>query len=526
MPAPTVLIASDALEAEAVRAVVEEIGLRAVIVDRASSLASMLETESPSLLVLSDRLLRGQRDLLARTRAQETVRLPVIVLGALDEDQARSRGADAVVARPLDWERLREKLIACCGGEPANDEARAQDDFGVPTRASTEVIPERAPMVDAVEGPDPWAPMEEMADYETVRFQRTEIPALNDAAVPFPDAAEVTIEDALGDIDLEQLDAEPSLAADLEKGENVVDEAFLPPGPQLTPPPLDLIAADTPLGRLAASVHLTPLPERGPALVSTGESIQDLPTAGDLGELTLGHLMGRIYRTGFTGCLELWRGGDEGVAGREMFFDGGFPVAATSSLPGDSLVELLWRTGRIGREGRARIQQAARSQQEVGEALVAAGIIRHDELPALSRLHAEEIIYSCFAWERCRFRLGPEVAGPGGRVFIAIHPYALVLEGTRRRFSLARLVEVVGPPDVRLEGLASLRSTLAELQLAPAERQAVGRLERGPCTISELGGGIEQRAVYALVHALLMLEAVRPVRRQPALPSHRSADGG
>ena len=286
-----------------------------------------------------------------------------------------------------------------------------------------------------------------------------------------------------------------------------VDEAIPDPLAWSKPPPLPVAldvdtlgASALPRIELELGIDTSGPPEPGIAV--------ELPDTGDLDEIGVAALLGRIHRAGFTGRLGL----TQGVGERSLFFDSGLPVGAFSTLTQDNIGELLWREGRLTRVDQSRTAAAAlASGRPFGEALVALGLFARGELPAALKRHVEEMVYACFAWDGGRFKLGPEVPPGDARVRVATHPYALVVEGVRRRVGLDRLVEKVGPPHTRLHALPRLEQVAAAARLDGPELAAVVALGRQPHTVQTLAAvsGLDELSVYPLAHALLELEALR-----------------
>ena len=100
----------------------------------------------------------------------------------------------------------------------------------------------------------------------------------------------------------------------------------------------------------------------------------------------------RLQRAGYPGRLSLRRGEGE----KSIFFDGGFPVHATSNLPHDRLGELLWREGKISAgkpptlEGVQKQLHAMCSAQWVGRILTAEVRKRRQGLELLGLRHGAE----------------------------------------------------------------------------------------------------------------------------------------
>jgi hypothetical protein len=274
-----------------------------------------------------------------------------------------------------------------------------------------------------------------------------------------------------------------------------------------------------------------------PDLDDAAPALTRIADSGSFDEESLPGLLARLHREGFTGRLAL----PHGEAEKAIYFDAGFPVHATSTLPHDRLSELIWREGRMDREQHARTRAAVERGRSPAEALLECGALRRDELFAVQRHHAEEIVYSCFVLERGSWSLGRESAARTERLSLP-HPHALIAEGIRRKYTLERLVREVGPLATVLVPTAALARTVAEAALSPAEQEAADRLARGPAALAQLvaDGPLDELAAYALAATLLALGAAvvataagagaarsRPGDRERALAKHaqvREAD--
>jgi hypothetical protein len=264
-----------------------------------------------------------------------------------------------------------------------------------------------------------------------------------------------------------------------------------------------------------------------------------LVDSGALGEVGLPDLLARLYRAGFTGRLILRRGDGE----RSIYFEAGYPVWAASNLPHDHLADLLWREGRLSRADHARVAEISPEQaRRVGDVLVQRGVLPREELfPALRR-HIQEVLYSCFAWESGTWTLGAHDAAPVDRVRIDAHPYAIAVEGIRRKYGLERLSERVGPPTTIIAPTPALDRVANLAALGEIEKTAVKKLADGPLSVGDLAlrAGMSETAAYVIVHALTALGGLarseqsagdspvrsRPVDRERALAKHAQvADG-
>jgi len=234
--------------------------------------------------------------------------------------------------------------------------------------------------------------------------------------------------------------------------------------------------------------------------------VPDVGEAGDLGREGVAVVIARLHRAGYSGRLTLRHGESE----KAIYFEGGLFVHATSSLPHDRLGEVLWREGKVSREqlARARVVADERGQSLV-EALVETSALRRDEVFQTMRHLVEEIVYSAFGWDRGAWSLDRELARRTDMVSVA-HPYAIVLEGVRRKYSLERLVAAVGAASTAVAPSPALWRVSADAALLGGEREAIQQLRRGTRTVAELraAGGLDEIGAHALVHSMHALGAV------------------
>lgn len=303
-------------------------------------------------------------------------------------------------------------------------------------------------------------------------------------------------EDALGDIDLDAvgIDTIPGVSNDWA---DTLDAAFeLKPrngqihgsGAADAPPP----APSRPLAGGAARPFAT-LPE----------------DEGDLGATDVATLVASLHAAGFSGAVTLERGDGD----KTIYFDAGTPVAARSTFAHDRLPDLLLREGLITREQHARARDLPQAGRGVAHKLVELGFLKSSELFSTLRRHAEDIFFSCFGWERGRYRLSADEPKAEERVRPSAHPWALVTEGVRRKYSLERLVELVGPPETVLTPTTLLARALDEGGFSAAER-ARAELIDGERSLTELslgagGMALGEPELYALAWSLVAIGAAR-----------------
>lgn len=230
---------------------------------------------------------------------------------------------------------------------------------------------------------------------------------------------------------------------------------------------------------------------------------------GDLATTDVATLFATLHAAGFSGAVTLQRGDGD----KTLYFDAGMPVAARSTFAHDRLPDLLLREGVITREQHARARDLPSGGRAMAQKLVELGLLKSSELFATVRRHVEDIFYSCFGWERGRYRLSPGEAPVEERVRLGAHPWALFVEGVRRKYGLERLVELVGPPETVLTPTTLLARALDDGAFSAAER-ARAELIDGERSLAELslgavGAPLGEGELYALAWALTAIGAAR-----------------
>jgi DNA-binding NarL/FixJ family response regulator len=300
-------------------------------------------------------------------------------------------------------------------------------------------------------------------------------------------------EDALGDIDLDALgiDTIPGIGAD------ALDAAF------------DLKPSRNghTNGSLAAEPSSSPPPQ---VVASEARPSAALPEdEGDLATTDVATLFATLHAAGFSGAVTLLRGDGD----KTLYFDAGLPVAARSTFAHDRLPDMLFREGVISREQHAKVRDLASGGRGVAQKLIAEGLLKSSELFATLRRHAEEILFSCFGWERGRYRLSHVEPPAEERVRLGSHPWALFVEGVRRKYGLERLVELVGPPETVLTPTTLLARALEDGAFTAPER-ARAELIDGERSLAELslgavGAPLGEAELYAVAWALVAIGAAR-----------------
>ena len=519
VPKGTVLIIANPLEAMMVRRALEEAGVASAIAEGGEGAVAKYDEERPSAVVLAHDVYTGDAaEVLGAIRSRPGARVPVLLISEAAWPDC-DLDAEELVRRPIDGRGLLARIDELCG-EPLPRTLVAEPEV---LRADEAIAgPLVAPPVEPIAPePEPEPEMELEAEIEMEAEPEPELPVDDRAIV---DEANLVAGESVVD--------EVNFVA----GDSIVDETNFVARDSIVEERAVIARPDERangvggLGRIGldslpgidAELGLAPPHANGLGSGDTaGDTIRELPDfgageglrgEGDLAVESVPELLARLHRGGFTGRLAL----RHGEAEKSVWFDAGFVVNATSTLAHDGLVELLFREGKLTREQAGRARPGA-SRRSLVEALVETRALKREEVFAALRHHVEELVYSCFVWERGSFRLERETVARDDVLGLP-HPYALALEGIRRKYGLERLVERVGPPSTELSATPSTLRSLPDAGLTVGERAAALLLRRGSATVAELQseGRLDRAGAYALAWGLL---AIGAASREVAAPA-------
>ena len=239
------------------------------------------------------------------------------------------------------------------------------------------------------------------------------------------------------------------------------------------------------------------------------------PARGDLADIDVASLMGRLLQNRFTGRVQLRRGPAE----KAIQFEDGRPVFAISNLPHDRMGDLLYREGKITREQQQRARDlVVESGRRMGEILVEFGFLKPRELLPAVRHHIEDIVYSVFAWDSGEFAVSSGDSTTE-RIRLTRHPAAIVLEGVRRKYGPDLLEARLGSAGavVAVRSQRQLGAIAAVADLSPAERAVIQKLD-GERTIQQVAEAaqVDHLAALQLAFGLVALGVAEVVDHGPS----------
>ena len=240
----------------------------------------------------------------------------------------------------------------------------------------------------------------------------------------------------------------------------------------------------------------------------------------DSGEVKSHHelfaLLNKLYSSRLTGQLQLVLGRVE----RQLFFDGGQLVFATSSDRQDSLGEMMLREGAITQSQFEEAAQLMKTGQRFGSAIAELGIRTIDEITGWIQRQLTQITSSVLDYPACRFyffnsldkNVVPEIAIP-------VPLGKLLLEAVRRAKDLP-LEALASDADLRIELSPDPLLRYQAVELSVHERRLLASISR-PVFAKDLiaRSSIPADEAARALYALLVLGEVASV---PAAPQATS----
>jgi tetratricopeptide (TPR) repeat protein len=241
------------------------------------------------------------------------------------------------------------------------------------------------------------------------------------------------------------------------------------------------------------------------------------PIPLDSGEIKTHHelfaLLNKIYSARLTGHLQLVLGRVE----RQLFFDGGQLVFATSSDRQDSLGEMMLRENALTQSQFEEASELVKTGQRFGSAIAEMGIFTVEQVVGWVQRQLTQITSSVLDYPSGRFyffsslekNVVPEISIP-------VPLGKLLLEAVRRAKDLP-LQHLAADPDLRIDLSPDPLLRFQAVELDPIERRLLSSISHPVSTNYFLSNcTVPKEAAARAIYALLVLGAVISVPRPPS----------
>lgn len=231
-------------------------------------------------------------------------------------------------------------------------------------------------------------------------------------------------------------------------------------------------------------------------LLTSRREASALGMAGTLGEIWIADLLSFFNMFRKTGVLSFTFAGGS----KELFFQKGEIVSATSTFPGDDLCEVLCALGKLDRSLLQRLRAPGGSSVALGRLLVEKGVVAPKDLWHATRHQAEAIVYQLFSLEQGSFFFFARDLDDENVLRLSMSTQNLIMEGLRRVDERALFMRRIGSEDH-----VPVPSGKVPVAMTPAAERMLALLTAERCSVRELlrksGGGEFEglRLLYQLV---------------------------
>lgn len=236
-------------------------------------------------------------------------------------------------------------------------------------------------------------------------------------------------------------------------------------------------------------------------LASEGKG-EELILTGLLGDLAVADLLSFLNMFRKTGVLRF----DLGEGTKELYFQQGEIVFATSTFPDEDLGEVLFGLGRIEREGLQKARQLVSRSNPLGKVLVDRDLVTSKDLWIATRSQVEGIVYELFTHATGSFAFVSRALEDEEIVRLSMNTQNLIMESLRRVDEKELFMRRIGS----LDGCPVAAKDPPE-GLSSAEERLLKLVRRGRLAARELlrQSGMGEFDALRLLHCLLEKKAVR-----------------
>lgn len=230
---------------------------------------------------------------------------------------------------------------------------------------------------------------------------------------------------------------------------------------------------------------------------------------GSLRDKSVAELFLEIYTQAATGVLRLKKNNII----KNIYFQMGKPIFATSNQKEDRMGGILFRQGIINREQlEFAIEEIKRSGKKFGTVLVENEIITPEQLVNAVISQVEEIMLSVFLWEDGEFLFVDEYPSEEEVITLDMSAAQLILKAVKDRYSLQMVKRVLGSTRKVLAFTRNPSYKFQEIEFTPEEEKVINNVD-GTKTIAEIqqSSGVDEEKCYRLLAAMIILKTIEVV---------------
>lgn len=223
---------------------------------------------------------------------------------------------------------------------------------------------------------------------------------------------------------------------------------------------------------------------------------------GDLTQDSLPEILRTIYKQRKSGSLRLV----QGQTRREIFFELGAMIFASSNRKEDRIGETMLRHGFLSQDDYQRVQSHMGRGKRFGKVLIDLGIMTERELIMNVTIQILDIIYSVFEWTTGTYEFTEVEKSVSDDLKLDLSTASIILEGVRRIKDLSVIERGMGDLNRLIGPSTNPLMRLQTLNLKPLERQII-ELTTRPVGLLTLLTSVKMpaeavlRAVYGLLSA-------------------------
>ena len=231
-------------------------------------------------------------------------------------------------------------------------------------------------------------------------------------------------------------------------------------------------------------------------LLGVDDGKGELTLAGALGDISVTDLLSFFNMFRKTGILRFrFPGGS-----RDLYFQNGEIVFATSTFPEEGIGEILCDLGQLERAVLEKLRQVSAGKGGLGRLLVEKGAVTAKDLWLATRQQVEAIVYHLFGAQDGSFAFFAKPLAEEEIVRLSMSTQNLIMEGLRRIDERGLFLRRIGSLDLLVVLVAAVPEGLT-----PTEERLLRLVAAAPGTVRELvrRSGLGEYSALRLVYQLL-----------------------